>query len=54
LGTLTAPLAAFKIMFALMRLRAVASRMPLRKRGDFGVALKNSSESMFSIALSIF
>jgi len=54
LGTLTAPLAAFKMMFALMRSRAVASRMRLRKRGDFGVASTNSSESMYSIARSIF
>ena len=38
--------------YAAARLRAVASRMRLRKRSDFGVASTYSSMSMYSIARS--
>ena len=43
-----APSPGFKMMFALMRFRAVASRMRLRKRSDFGVASTYSSQSIDS------
>ena len=46
MGTLMAPSPGFKMMFALMRFRAVASRMRFRKRSDFGPGARPATSKM--------
>jgi hypothetical protein len=41
-----ARIAEFKVMFALMRFRAVASRMRFRKRSDFGPDVRPATSKM--------